>query len=37
MTSIIVPFFQEYSLSGAKALDFRDFSKGIAIMNDGGH
>jgi LAGLIDADG endonuclease len=29
LTSKIVPFFSQYPLPGAKALDFRDFSLGI--------
>jgi len=33
----IIPFFTEYPLHGAKALDFRDFSKGVSIMNQGRH
>ena len=37
ITSKIIPFFYSHSLSGAKALDFRDFCQGIKIMNLGGH
>jgi LAGLIDADG endonuclease len=37
ITSKIVPFFTSHPLSGAKALDFRDFCKGISLMNLGGH
>jgi hypothetical protein len=36
-TGKIVPFFECYPLSGAKKLDFLDFSKGISIMNSHGH
>ena len=36
LTEKVIPFFTD-QLYGAKALDFRDFSKGIAIMNQGGH
>ena len=37
ITNKIVPFFTDHRLYGAKALDFRDFHKGITIMNQGGH
>jgi LAGLIDADG endonuclease len=37
LTSKIVPFFSQYPLSGAKALDFADFCRGIDIMNSRGH
>jgi hypothetical protein len=37
ITDKIVPFFSQHPLHGAKALDFRDFCKGIEIMNNGDH
>ena len=37
MTDLIVPFFTAHILHGAKALDFRDFCKGVTIINSGGH
>jgi LAGLIDADG endonuclease len=37
ISSKIVPFFTSHPLSGAKALDFADFCKGIEILNQRGH
>ena len=37
ITNRVIPFFTDHLLYGAKALDFRDFSKGISIMNSKGH
>lgn len=37
LTEIIIPFFENYSLYGAKLLDFKDFCKGIYIINNKGH
>lgn len=34
---IIIPFFENYSLYGAKLLDFNAFCKGIYIINNKGH
>jgi hypothetical protein len=37
LTDIIIPFFENYSLYGAKLLDFNDFCKGIYIIGNKGH
>jgi len=37
ITDKVIPFFTDYQFHGAKALDFRDFCKGIDIMNQRGH
>lgn len=33
----IIPFFNNYPLYDAKLLDFKDFSKGVYIINNKGH
>lgn len=33
----IIPFFDKYSLQGAKALDYKDFKKIAKIMSEKGH
>ena len=37
ITDKVIPFFTDYPFHGAKALDFRDFCKGIDMMSQGGH
>jgi LAGLIDADG endonuclease len=37
LTEIIIPFFENYSLYGAKLLDFNDFCKGIYIIKKKEH
>ena len=37
LTEIIIPFFENYSLYGAKLLDFNDFCKGIYIIKNKEH
>lgn len=37
LTEIIIPFFENYSIYGAKFLDFNDFCKGIYIINNKEH
>jgi hypothetical protein len=37
ITTIIIPFFQKYSLYGAKYLDFHDFCEGIYIIEKKKH
>lgn len=37
LTEIIIPFFNNYPLYGAKLLDYKDFSKGIYIIKNKGH
>src|SRR5256885_11814327 len=32
LIDIIIPFFEKYLIYGAKYLDFKDFSKGVLIM-----
>jgi len=34
---IIVPFFNEYPIYGAKGQDFKDFSAGLDIIHKKGH
>lgn len=37
LVDIILPFFQEYTIFGAKYLDLLDFKKGVYIVNNKGH
>jgi hypothetical protein len=37
LVNIVIPFFQKYSIYGAKQSDFLDFSKGMHIINNKGH
>lgn len=37
ITTIVIPFFEKYPIYGAKYLDFKDFCKGISIMEKKGH
>jgi Proton-conducting membrane transporter/NADH-Ubiquinone oxidoreductase (complex I), chain 5 N-terminus/LAGLIDADG endonuclease len=37
LLNIIIPFFNEYSLYGAKLLDYKDFWKGMDIIKNKGH
>jgi hypothetical protein len=37
LIEIIIPFFNNYPLYGAKLLDYMDFSKGVYIIKNKGH
>lgn len=37
LINFIIPFFNKYPLYGTKALDFKDFSKVLMIMESGAH
>ncbi len=37
LLTVIIPFFDKYSLYGAKFLDYKDFSKGLYIIHNKGH
>jgi len=37
ITTKVIPFFDNYRLYGAKYLDYKDFCKGISIIEKKGH
>lgn len=37
IVNIVIPFFQQYAIYGAKHADFLDFKKGVSIVNNKGH
>lgn len=37
ITTKVIPFFDNYPLYGAKYLDYKDFCKGISIIEKKGH
>ena len=37
LSTIVIPFFQQHRLYGAKWLDFQDFAEGVRIMETKGH
>lgn len=37
LLTIVIPFFEKYPLYGAKFLDYKDFCKGVFIMENKGH
>ena len=37
VSNIIIPFFKNYPLYGAKSLDFQSFCQGVSIIEKGGH